>query len=251
MIFGMNVVKEQLRRVLGKRGYELRKKPTDFGENFMKIHERIGAFTMTSIERQFALYQAVNYISTAGIEGDVVECGVWRGGSTMLCALTLAAAKDTGRTLYLYDTFAGMSEPTKEDVNLRGFAAVTKWRLLAKDSHNAWDYAPLGEVQTNLRSTEYPEDRCVFVAGKVEDTIPATKPAKIALLRLDTDWYESTKHELEHLFPLLVPGGVLIIDDYGHWQGARQAVDEYFASRRIPILLNRIDYTGRLAVKVA
>jgi hypothetical protein len=68
-------------------------------------------------------------------------------------------------------------------------------------------------------------------------------------LRLDTDWYESTKHELVHQYPKLSVGGVLIIDDYGHWQGARQAVDEYFNDNRLPILLNRIDYTGRIAIK--
>jgi hypothetical protein len=86
--------------------------------------------------------------------------------------------------------------------------------------------------------------------GKVEDTIPADIPEKIALLRLDTDWYESTKHELIHLFPRLQKGGVLIIDDYGFWKGARKAVDEYFAENNIQILLNRIDDTGRMAIKL-
>jgi hypothetical protein len=90
-----------------------------------------------------------------------------------------------------------------------------------------------------------------FVKGKVEDTIPASTPDRIAILRLDTDWYASTRHELEHLYPLLAPGGVLIIDDYGHWEGCRQAVDEYFASRNLQVLLNRVDYTGRIAVKLA
>jgi hypothetical protein len=83
----------------------------------------------------------------------------------------------------------------------------------------------------------------------VEDTIPGNMPKKIALLRLDTDWYESTKHELTHLFPLLQSNGVLIIDDYGHWEGARKAVNEYISDKHIRILLNRIDYTGRIAIK--
>ena len=87
-----------------------------------------------------------------------------------------------------------------------------------------------------------------FVAGKVEDTIPATPPARIALLRLDTDWYESTRARAVHLYPLLVARGVLIIDDYGHWEGARQAVDEYFAARGAPAA-HRIDYSGRMMVK--
>ena len=88
-----------------------------------------------------------------------------------------------------------------------------------------------------------------FVKGKVEDTIPKNTPEKIALLRLDTDWYESTYHELTHLFPLLSKHGVLIIDDYGHWQGARKAVDQYFGENNIQILLNRMDYSGRMAIK--
>ena len=90
-----------------------------------------------------------------------------------------------------------------------------------------------------------------LVKGKVEDTVPKNAPEKIALLRLDTDWYESTRRGLVHLFPRLVPGGVLIIDDYGHWQGARKAVDEYIAGNQVKILLNRVDYTGRIGVKIA
>ena len=90
-----------------------------------------------------------------------------------------------------------------------------------------------------------------FVQGRVENTLPAAAPPEIAVLRLDTDWYESTRHELEHLYPRLVDGGVLIVDDYGYWQGARQAVDEYFGETGEAILLNRIDDTGRIAVKRA
>jgi O-methyltransferase len=107
----------------------------------------------------------------------------------------------------------------------------------------------MNDVQTNMKQTNYPFSKIHFVQGKVEQTIPETIPSSIALLRLDTDWYESTYHELVHLFPKLVTGGVLIIDDYGHWQGARKAVDQYFAEQKTPILLNRIDYTGRIAIK--
>jgi len=87
------------------------------------------------------------------------------------------------------------------------------------------------------------------VCGPVEQTIPAVLPKSIALLRLDTDWYSSTRHELNYLFPQLVKGGVLIIDDYGYWQAARRAVDEYFAVSNTKVLLNRIDYTGRIGVR--
>ena len=109
--------------------------------------------------------------------------------------------------------------------------------------------APFEEVSRNMFSTGYDRARINFVRGKVEDTLPASAPAEIALLRLDTDWYESTSHELVHLYPRLVKGGILIIDDYGHFAGAKKAVDEYFQEYSIPIFFNRIDYTGRLAVK--
>jgi O-methyltransferase len=100
-----------------------------------------------------------------------------------------------------------------------------------------------------MYSTGYDMGRIHFVKGKVEDTIPNGAPSRIAILRLDTDWYESTRHELENLYPRLSPRGVLIIDDYGHWAGCRQAVDEYIHSNKIKLLLNRVDYTGRVAVK--
>ena len=205
---------------------------------------------MTSPERLIALCDSVQHICDHQIEGDIVECGVWRGGSMMAAALTLQSLQDTNRKLWLYDTFEGMSAPGSEDIDLSGQDAG---RLLAvqekQDSDSIWCYSPLDEVKDNLAATAYPVGNTHFVKGKVEDTIPARLPEKIALLRLDTDWYESTMHELIHLYPRLVPGGILIIDDYGHWQGCRRAVDEYFATNRIPLFLGRIDYTGRIAVK--
>ena len=101
-----------------------------------------------------------------------------------------------------------------------------------------------------MASTGYPANQISYVRGPVEQTIPITVPESIALLRLDTDWHASTRHELDYLFPRLVKGGVLIIDDYGHWQGARKAVDDYIAANKLNLLLSRIDYTGRLAVKI-
>jgi O-methyltransferase len=118
------------------------------------------------------------------------------------------------------------------------------------DAESIWCYAALDEVRRNVGEMGYPGEKLHFVQGKVEDTIPGSAPEQIALLRLDTDWYESTRHELIHLYPRLSAGGVLIVDDYGHWQGSRRAVDEWIAQAGVRILLNRIDYTGRVAVKV-
>lgn len=200
---------------------------------------------MTSIERVYALYQAVQYVIKNNIPGDFVECGVWRGGSTMAIALTLNLLNNHERSIYLYDTFTGMTEPEAIDIDVNGYTAEKQFKETPKMC-----YAGLDEVRKNLSTAGYPSDKLIFVEGPVEETIPATLPNQICLLRLDTDWYNSTLHELQHLFPALSNKGVLIIDDYGHWQGAKKAVDQYFTESNIFLLLNRIDYTGRIAIKM-
>ncbi len=163
----------------------------------------------------------------------------------MMAALALLDLGDTGRDFYLYDTFEGMAEPSEAD----GAVAASEWRRQQRETLNTWCYSPLEEVQQNMRKTGWPLAQLHYPKGKVEDTIPGTMPDKIALLRLDTDWYESTLHELHYLYPRLMSGGVLIVDDYGDWQGARRAVDEYFHALDVPVLLNRLDQTGRLVIK--
>jgi hypothetical protein len=224
--------------------------PADFDEATLRLCQEVGPFTMTSPERIVALRDAVAYVIRHEIPGDIVECGVWKGGSMMAVARTLIEHGATERRLVLYDTFEGMSEPTAADRDFRGEPAA---RLLAESDQRTstvWAYSRLDEVQRNMQRTGYDGQRIVYVQGKVEDTLPAQAPEQIALLRLDTDWYESTSHELNHLFPRLSVGGVLLIDDYGYWQGAQKAVDEYFSAQQVPMLLNRIDDTGRIGVKV-
>ena len=166
----------------------------------------------------------------------------------MAVALALLARGQSHRHLYLYDTFEGMSEPTEADRSHTGESAQAQLARTAR-GEGVWCEAGLEDVQANLAATGYPAERIHFVRGKVEDTIPGTVPEKIALLRLDTDWYESTRHELQHLYPRLSRFGPLIIDDYGHWQGARRAVDEYFAGRGPDHYLHRVDYTARMLIK--
>ncbi len=166
----------------------------------------------------------------------------------MLAALTLIQSGDTERKLFLYDTFAGMPEPAEMDVDYDGNHAACR----IGEEYKSWDAvarASVHEVRRNLGETGYPSANLVFTEGRVEQTIPATAPDRIAILRLDTDWYASTRHELEHLYPLLSPGGVLIIDDYGHWKGCRRAVDEYLQQNSIRMMLHRVDYTGRFGIK--
>lgn len=163
----------------------------------------------------------------------------------MLVANTLQELQDTSRNLFLFDTYSGMPPPTEADEDYAGRTASERLATEGRDGA-VWAIAAVGQVKRNLGMTGYPTDRIKFVEGMVEETIPEQAPTSIALLRLDTDWYDSTRHELEHLIPRMAPLGVVIIDDYGHWKGARKAVDEWLAEYPVPVLLNRVDYTGRI-----
>jgi O-methyltransferase len=222
--------------------------PVDFDEVDVELCRRVGPYTMTTPPRLYALARAVEYVAGRRIPGALVECGVWRGGSMMAVALTLLRLGITDRDLYLYDTFAGMTPPTDADLKPSGERAADLLAEEARDS-DVWAIASLEEVREAVLGIGYPEERIHFVQGPVEETLPASAPDEIALLRLDTDWYASTKHELLHLYPRLAPAGVLILDDYGYWQGARRAVDEYVGGLDAPLLLNRIDHTARIALK--
>jgi O-methyltransferase len=239
------VARNLVQRVTGSLGYEIvRRKgpistkwPEDVSDADRSVLERVAPYTMTGVDRQVALVQAVRHLVRSGVQGSFVECGVWRGGSMMAVALTLQQEGDIRRDLYLFDTFAGMSEPTVVDESFDGTSATSMLNRVPKNT-GAWCYAGLDDVRANMESTNYPASKIHFVEGRVEDTIPTNTPGyPIALLRLDTDWYESTKLELECLFPLLSDDGILIVDDYGYWHGAKR----YF--------LHRIDYTARLLVK--
>lgn len=188
-------------------------------------------FTMISHPRLFSLIEAVRYVSRWSIPGAIVECGVWRGGAIMAAALTLLQLGVRDRRLFLYDTFSGMTRPNPHEYSLsdRKHALEFFQAHQTGPDQSALCQASIDEVRQNLSTTGYPKRHYVLVPGKVEDTIPGTVPDVISILRLDSDWYESTRHELEHLFPLLAPGGVLIVDDYYKWSGCKQAVDEYLS----------------------
>lgn len=230
-------------------GRRVRKYPPDFSQSDVDLFEEVRPYTMTSPERLVALCHAIEYIVGSGIEGDIVECGVWKGGSMMAAAKTLLRLDVTDRMLHLFDSFQGMSPPAEVDRDYLGFSASDHLTGPDPGDSSIGDRSPLESIRRALGSTGYPVDRVRYVEGRVEDTLPARSPDRIALLRLDTDWYESTYHEMATLFPRLVPGGVLIIDDYGHWEGARRAVDQYLRENHVRMLLGRIDYTGRIGVK--
>lgn len=223
----------------------------DVEPEFLELYERCREQTMTSFERMHALYAATRYVAHNELAGDFVECGVWRGGSVMLMVETLMRHRHAPRDIWLYDTFSGMTPPGAEDV--QEMSGRTASEILSEHTRTTddpfWGVSPRDVVERNLRATSYPSERFHLVEGDVQSTIPANAPGQAALLRLDTDWYASTRHELLHLYPRLVSGGVLIVDDYGYWRGARKAVDEFFESLRPRPLLHRIDYTGRICIK--
>lgn len=251
-------MKKIILQLFNRLGYSIQKTKKDSSrpiddikeDEFWEIYNLCKPYTMTSTERMYSLYLSVEYILSNNIVGSFVECGVWRGGSSMLIAKMLTNRKIYDRKIYLYDTYEGMSEPTSDDISWLGQNAANLLEAnKSKKKESVWCLADLSDVQSNIRLTHFEEKNLFFVKGKVEDTIPQTIPEEpIALLRLDTDWYESTKHELTHLFPKLIQNGILIIDDYGHWEGCRKATDEYFEEKNIKIMLNRIDYTGRVAI---
>jgi O-methyltransferase len=193
---------------------------------------------MTSPDKLFALILATRYVTDHAIPGAIVECGVAR---------TLVARGVADRELHLFDTFAGMPPPTARDRRRDGRLASELLDTRPKEAQ-VWAVATLEDVRTGMAETGYPAARIHYHEGLVEETVPAEAPPEVAILRLDTDWYESTRHELTHLYDRLCSGGVLLLDDYGHWEGARQAVDEFLAETNARLLLVPMS-SGRIAVK--
>ncbi len=222
--------------------------PVDYEEDVRDIIRAVRPYTMTSNDKMHALISATKYIQRHQIPGAIVECGVWRGGSMHAVARALDAAGDHSRELYLFDTFDGMTEPTEKDARHDGATAADLLATQEKEKSAVWAYASLEDVQQGFTQVPYPAERIHYVKGPVEETVPAQAPEQIALLRLDTDWYASTKHEFEHLYPRLVSGGVLLIDDYGWWAGSRTATQEFLEETGARLLLLRMA-SGRVAIK--
>jgi O-methyltransferase len=221
--------------------------PSHYDEDVRRILEAVKERTMTAPDKLYALILATRYVVDHRIPGSIVECGVWRGGSMQAVAHTLLARGATDRDLHLFDTFQGMPQPTDKDRRHDGTLAADLLATRAK-TKSVWAVAGLEDVQAGMAETGYPSERIHFHPGMVEDTIPGQAPDRIAILRLDTDWYESTKAELEHLYDRVPSGGVIVIDDYGFWQGARQAVDEFLDRTGARLLLVPMA-SGRIAVK--
>lgn len=220
----------------------------ELGDEDRALLETAKGLSMTSPVAQWEFIQAIRQIDAKAIPGDIVECGVWRGGNLVIAGL-MRKRLGFNRKIWAFDTFSGMTAPTEADFKpAQPLDAARKFEKLQRGDRNQWCLAPEDEVLENFRSRVGDED-LEIVKGPVEETLKLREnlPHRIAILRLDTDFYESTRAELEHLYPLLSSGGVLIVDDYGEWAGARKAVDEYFA-REAP-WLHYVTHTVRLMVK--
>ena len=212
-----------------------------YPSKFLKIVDEVRPITMVGIERLYSLWCSVNYVVKNNIDGDIVECGVWRGGCCELIAKTLESLGNTSRRIYMYDTFEGMTKPEEVDVSYDGKIKAKEMLELFEKKGNyeygekGWCESSIQHVHNVMAGTGYPMENVCLVKGKVEDTIPDVMPNNISILRLDTDWYESTKHEMLHLYKNLSQGGVLISDDYYYWTGCKKAIDDYFSDQKKPL----------------
>lgn len=245
MVFGFQIVP------MVKKTYEF---PVELTEEDVDLIKYVleNNLSMVSIEGLCATLKAAKYVSENNMEGDFVECGVWRGGNAIIAA-EIFQRYDMDKKVYLFDTFLGMTEPSDDDRAISdNESAVKKYEKEKTQTHNNWCYAPIEEVRKNFSKRALLGDQIVFVKGPVEETLSlqTNVPNKISILRLDTDWYESTKVELATLYPKIVSGGCLIIDDYGFWSGSRKATDEYFDQLQPRPLLHVTDSSRRIAVKL-
>ena len=233
----------------------VRRQYKDFTPEEKAVLVECNQFTLASPEAIVQLVRAVHYVLQNNIPGALVECGVFQGGNAVVMMRTLLAAGVTDRDLYLYDTFEGFPKPEEIDYEYFVGPALETWKKFKKpgdssDQSSDWLRYPLERVRERLHGIGYPVSRIKLIKGLVEETIPVAAPEQIAVLRLDTDFYRSTKHELDHLYPRLQRGGVLIIDDYGALHGARVATDEFLSENRIAFLPARIDEHVRIGIKL-
>lgn len=204
---------------------------------FSRLYRQVSGITMCSNARLRGLHRAVKHVVSAQVHGDIVECGTARGGSAALMGLTLKQLGVSDRTLWVFDTFEGLPVPTADDPDFE-YASLFAGSCVGSLEDVSASFQRLGIL-----------DQARFVKGLFQETLPTAAVDQIAVLHIDGDWYDSVKTCLEHLYDRVADGGVIQIDDYGAWKGARRAVDEFFDRRSVPLRLRRLDYTGRQLIK--
>ena len=261
----MTIIKKNIKKIIQALGYDLVKRISP--NSSKKYQQMIPELTdeeieliryvidrklsMVPLSGLIATLKACKYVVENEIPGAFVECGVWRGGNVIL-AKKMFELMGSDKKVYLFDTFEGMTDPTEFDIHHKSQKHATDVLQNAFSQTNGKFFkASIEEVKNNFHAAGVKLDNIIFIKGDVFKTLGNDKnlPNEIAVLRLDTDWYESTKKELEILYPKLVSKGVLLIDDYGFWAGSRKAVDEYFKDLEYKPLLNVIDFNIRSAIK--
>ena len=248
-----NFIKDIIKKSLSFFDYNLineNQKIIELTHNEKELIDLVKSYSMTPQIRIYNLIKALKHINHKKILGDYVECGVWKGGNIILFKKIIELTNDSNRKIFAYDTFEGMTEPDKNDFDIS--KNLNAKILMNKDKEkktNIWGVCSLEDVKNNIQSNVKNIDNIRFIKGPVEKTldIQDNLPEKISLLRLDTDWYSSTRKELEILYKKVSPGGIIIIDDYGHWGGSKKAVDEFFLNKYV--WMHYVDYACRLIIK--
>ena len=249
----LNIFKNLINKIADQMGYSIINNNQKIAELSKKDNDYIdlvSKFSMTPKIRIYNLLQALRHLKMKKIDGDYVECGVWKGGNVLLFKKFLENEDFSQRNIYAFDTFEGMTNPDENDFEINTNISATK--LLKNDKKketNVWGVCSLENVKKNISKYVNNLENIYFVKGPVEITLNEAKniPKKISLLRLDTDWYQSTKKELEVLYEKVSSGGVIIIDDYGHWGGSKKAVDNFFSDKYV--WMHYVDYACRLIIK--
>lgn len=256
------MIREVLKKAVRVAGYEIHKAdqgPDAIPVEFTKADVDVLRFvadrklTMVSRQRLIATINACKHAVLTGTPGDFIECGVWRGGNALAAKLTFENY-GSSKHVYLFDTFAGMTAPTEHDTSrFETRPTAEQFGESLRDGRSNWCYASIEDVRSNLLTAGIDFAGVHFIQGDVVQTLQDSShlPDSIAVLRLDTDFYESTKAEMEILYPRLSRGGSLLIDDFGYWDGSRKAIVEYLAeipAERRP-LLHFTDGSGRMGVK--
>lgn len=252
---------KSIKSILKKFNYNLVKKKNEkldflypeYTNEELEIIETAKLFSMTSYQKLNFLLRSIEYVNNKKLEGDFVECGVWKGGNLILFKKMMTRLNITDKLIYAFDTFEGMTKPTDIDVDIRfdneKAEDVMKRNIKDYNNHSIHCYYPIDKVKENLTNNCKDIENIKLIKGDVLKTLLISRniPDKISILRLDTDWYESTKIELEILFPKLFKDGILIIDDYGDYFGCKKAVDEYFKDKKISMF--KVDSGGRMLIK--
>jgi O-methyltransferase len=214
----------------------VRPRPFDEEKRNLGLDWPAAADTMIGMQRLTSLQRCVEAVLSEDVPGDLIECGVWRGGACILMRAVLAVYGDEKRCVWVADSFAGVPPPDKEN-----YIADENLRLdLVADVLGVSEAA----VKANFKRYGLLDDRVQFLAGWFKDTLHAAPIDRIALMRLDGDLYESTIQALDSLYPRLSAGGFCIIDDYHAISACRQAVTDYRKCHGVTAEIIEIDGSG-------